>query len=54
MDAAVNICPMHRTQGTLLQNARDRKGIFLVQTAWDTEASRDIAVIGEAQKKRHF
>lgn len=44
----------HRTQAIMLQNAtRDRKGIFLVQTASD-KASRDIAVIGEAKKKDTF
>lgn len=35
-------------------STRDRKGIFLVQTALCTEASRDVALIGEAQKTKYF
>lgn len=55
VDAAKSMFPSpHRTQAIMLQNAtRDRKGIFLVQTASD-KASRDIAVIGEAKKKDTF
>ena len=35
-----------------LFSIRERKGIFLVQTASDKKAAGDIAVIGEKRKRR--
>lgn len=47
------LCSLYRTHAILLQNAiRERKGIFLVQTASDKKAAGDIAVIGEKRKRR--
>lgn len=48
----INICPLHRTEVILLQNsARDRKAVFWFKKLAITEASNDIVVICEAQKK---